>query len=139
MVAQMQKEGTAGFKPHVLTTAIVNLFEGITVSRLDPKVVEALNMEEILRDHDGNLVVAYRPAMKGFGALIVDCAFTKLYCNWDDAGSARFVKNCACVLAVDLQSPNAQPEAVEADSSDDTAGAVRSSCATVPWFVLCAH
>ena len=34
--------------------------------------------------------------------VIADGAFTKLYCQWDAAGSDRFVRNCACYLAADL-------------------------------------
>ena len=30
---------------------------------------------------------------------MVDGAFTRLYCDWDDAGSARYVSNAACFLA----------------------------------------
>jgi len=28
-----------------------------------------------------------------YGRVFVDCAFTKLFCNWDDEGTARFVIN----------------------------------------------
>ncbi len=32
----------------------------------------------------------------------MDGAFTKLFCEWDAAGSDRFVRNCACYLAADM-------------------------------------
>ena len=56
-------------------------------------------MEVVLRDHDRSIVVATWHARAGYGPVIVDGAFTKLYCHWDTGGSARFVKNCACWLS----------------------------------------
>jgi hypothetical protein len=46
--------------------------------------------------------------------VIVDGAFTKLFCKWDAAGSDRFVRNCTCYLAADLSAldpelPSAPP------------------------------
>jgi len=40
----------------------------------------------------------------GVGRLAIDAGFTRLYCSWDDAGTAAFVKNIAawlCALDAD--------------------------------------
>eukprot|EP00466_Bigelowiella_natans_P001546 jgi/Bigna1/89672/estExt_fgenesh1_pg.C_530074 len=78
-----------GFLRHALTTGITKLYEGVTVARMDKRAAVELGCSEVLRDHDDNLLVVARPASKGFGPLIVDGAFTKLFCQWNDVGSAR--------------------------------------------------
>ena len=65
----------------------------------------------MLRDHEDNLVVICRgaDAATNRGPVIVDCAFTKLYCHWNVGGSARFVRNCAC-CETDLCMPVLTPK-----------------------------
>jgi len=43
---------------------------------------------------------SYNPSCKDteVGRILLDCALTKLYCNWDDAGTARYVVNATCWL-----------------------------------------
>ena len=121
-----------GFAPHLLTTGIERLFEGVTVSHLDPRAAALAGFEAIMHDHDGNLVVAARPAGTGTGAgtgagadagagsedeegpVIVDGAFTKLFVDWNAGGSARFVRNCACWLSTNIESA---AEAIEKDAA----------------------
>jgi hypothetical protein len=45
-----------------------------------------------------NLVTVVREPASGAGAVVVDTAFTRLYCQWDDAGSARYVCNAGMQL-----------------------------------------
>jgi hypothetical protein len=77
---------------HDLTTGLVHLFEGITIATLEPN--DAL--EPLVYGSAGNLVTAYYDH-KGRRA-IFDGGFTRLYCNWDTAGTARYVKNSAAWL-----------------------------------------
>lgn len=92
--------GCPGFQQHLLTTGLITLFEGATIAYFDPSVVRAQGFQEVLRDHDNKLICIARPATReGCGPIIADGAFTKLFCNWDVAGSDRFVRNCACWLS----------------------------------------
>jgi hypothetical protein len=83
------------FGKHLLTSGIANLFEGITICY--PKT---LGDFEVLGTSSDNHPVLLFSDHKPRGALdpsvgrvVVDCAFTKLYCNWDSAGTARYVSN----------------------------------------------
>lgn len=77
---------------HDITTGLEHLFEGITIATLAPN--DAL--EPLVYGSAGNLVTAYYDH-KGRRA-IFDGGFTRLYCNWDTAGTARYVKNSAAWL-----------------------------------------
>eukprot|EP00469_Lotharella_globosa_P004460 CAMPEP_0167795404 /NCGR_PEP_ID=MMETSP0111_2-20121227/14420_1 /TAXON_ID=91324 /ORGANISM="Lotharella globosa, Strain CCCM811" /LENGTH=1049 /DNA_ID=CAMNT_0007689075 /DNA_START=37 /DNA_END=3187 /DNA_ORIENTATION=+ len=112
-----------GFLRHLLTTGIVTLYEGITVARMDKRAAMELGCDEVLRDHDDNLIVVARPASGGLGPLIVDGAFTKLYCQWGDAGSARFVRNCACWLSTIVGNEGGGVAAAEEEDAKGAASA----------------
>jgi hypothetical protein len=88
-----------GFLPHLVTTGLVHLFEGITVASLDRAVAESYGFEPLLYGSAGNLITVARGPSPDAGAIMVDGAFTRLYCQWDEAGSARYVCNAACFLA----------------------------------------
>jgi hypothetical protein len=77
----------------LLTTGIEHLFEGITIATLHP----AGELKPLLYGSAGNLVTSYYDS-HGKRA-ILDGGFTRLYCNWDTAGTARYVKNVAAWLA----------------------------------------
>src|SRR5262249_30826788 len=47
----------------------------------------------------GNLITVVREPTPAAGAVMVDGAFTRLFCQWDEAGSARYVCNAGCFLA----------------------------------------
>jgi len=101
------KESTSakgpGFIRHPLTTGLVSLFEGETVSTLPETAVTDAGMVAIMReDSYKEIVVAYLEAKGGNGGLVVDGGFTKLYPqNWaTTSGSARLVVNIAALLAV---------------------------------------
>ncbi len=67
--------------------------------------------------------------------VIVDGAFTKLYIQWDAAGSDRFVRNCACYLAADMSALD--PEAAPApEVASVPAGAGSAAPAPAPVCVL---
>jgi hypothetical protein len=87
-------EGKPGVRPnHLLTTGLAHLFEGITIATLQLK--QSL-LKPLVFGSAKNLVTAYFDA-NGKRA-ILDGGFTRLYCNWDTAGTARYVKNAAAWL-----------------------------------------
>jgi hypothetical protein len=88
-----------GFRPHPITTGLAHLFEGITVASIPEAAAAKHGFVEVLRGSAGNLITVVRDAVPDGGVLMADGAFTRLYCNWDDAGSARYVSNAACYLA----------------------------------------
>ena len=82
----------SGFFPHLVTTGLNNLFEGVTIS----KIKLSNGLTSIVNSSDGNCVTACYD-QDGKRALI-DGGFTRLYVQWDDAGSSRFVCNAAAWL-----------------------------------------
>lgn len=80
-------------KDHLITTGLEFVFEGITISQLhDPNQ----QLTPLVYSTDGNVVTGiYERDGK---RLIVDGGFTRLYCNWDTAGTGRYVKNAAAWL-----------------------------------------
>ena len=80
-------------KDHLITTGLENVFEGITISTVhDPKNV----MTPLIWSTDGNVVTSILDDQQH--RLIIDGGFTRLYCNWDSAGTGRYVKNAAAWL-----------------------------------------
>ena len=78
---------------HDITTGLEHLYEGITIATIRPTeslsplvVGSAGNLVTAVYDHDGKRAV-------------LDGGFTRLYINWDTAGTARYVKNAAAWLA----------------------------------------
>ncbi|KAJ4453637.1 hypothetical protein PAPYR_11846 [Paratrimastix pyriformis] len=92
-VVNQRGSGTVGFNQHLITTGLEHLFEGDTVATVsDPRLV----LQPILYGSAGNLITAVYDR-EGRRA-IFDGAYTRLYCHWDDAGTARYVVNCAVWL-----------------------------------------
>lgn len=80
-------------KDHLITTGLEFVFEGITIATIRANE----HMTPIIWGSAGNLVtVAYD---RGGKRAILDGGFTRLYCNWDTAGTGRYVKNAASWLA----------------------------------------
>ncbi|MEZ4320549.1 MAG: hypothetical protein R3F61_23915 [Myxococcota bacterium] len=84
------KPGVA--RGHDITTGLEHLYEGVTIATLDahpklqPLVVgSAGNVVTAVYDHDGKRAV-------------LDGGFTRLFINWDTAGTSRYVKNAAAWL-----------------------------------------
>mmetsp|Transcript_28502 Transcript_28502/g.85461 ORF Transcript_28502/g.85461 Transcript_28502/m.85461 type:complete len:110 (-) Transcript_28502:4662-4991(-) len=82
----------AGFLQHHIMTGIESLYEGITIATIDN--VDALT--PVVNGSAGNLVVAAHD--KDSKRALVDGGFTRLFCSWDSAGSARYVINAAAWL-----------------------------------------
>jgi hypothetical protein len=77
---------------HLITTGIQNLYEGITIATLS----ESEDLEPIVYGSAGNLVTAVYE--KDGKRLVLDGGFTRLFINWDTAGTGRYVKNAAAWL-----------------------------------------
>lgn len=77
---------------HLLTTGLEHIYEGITIATIQPN--DAL--QPLIYGSAGNLVSAFYDH-DGKRA-ILDGGFTRLYINWDTAGTARYVKNAAAWL-----------------------------------------
>jgi hypothetical protein len=78
---------------HLITTGLEYVFEGITISKLaDPDN----KLTPLIWSTDGNVVTAIYENQGQ--RLILDGGFTRLYCNWETAGTGRYVKNAAAWL-----------------------------------------
>lgn len=98
----------------LLWTGIVDLPEGVTIAEWSDGIVDASGCKGVMRNSRGIWSVIMKEPQNGFGRVICDGAFTKLYCNWGGQ-SARFVRNCACLLSTlvdgeDTISPVAEEE-----------------------------
>ena len=83
-----------GFFPHLITTGLEFLFEGITISTI--QITSSSNLQPLVRGSAGNLLtVVYDYDGK---RAVIDGGFTRLYCQWDGAGTGRYVKNAAAWL-----------------------------------------
>jgi hypothetical protein len=93
VVGLAPSKGAPGVMPnHLVTTGLEHLYEGITIATLAPHK----KLKPLLYGSAENLVAAiYEEKGK---RLIIDGGFTRLYNNWDSAGTARYVKNAAAWL-----------------------------------------
>ncbi|PWK65778.1 hypothetical protein LX99_05011 [Mucilaginibacter oryzae] len=85
--------GTRGFSPnHQITTGLEFLYEGITIASIKPESA----MQPLIFG-SGNSMIAGIYDKDGKRA-IADGGFTRLFCQWDTAGTGRYVKNAAAWL-----------------------------------------
>lgn len=77
---------------HLISTGIQNIYEGITIATLD----DHQDLTPLIYGSANNLVTAAYE--KNGKRLIIDGGFTRLYVNWDSAGTGRYVKNVAAWL-----------------------------------------
>ncbi|PHR26605.1 MAG: hypothetical protein COA38_14480 [Fluviicola sp.] len=77
---------------HLITTGLQHLYEGVTIATLS----DHKDLEPLVYGSAGNLVTAVYE--KDGKRLILDGGFTRLYINWDTAGTGRYVKNAAAWL-----------------------------------------
>ena len=78
---------------HLITTGLEYVFEGITIAQIhDPNK----QLKPLIWSTDGNVVTAIYEDQGQ--RLIIDGGFTRLYCNWETAGTGRYVKNAAAWL-----------------------------------------
>ncbi len=83
-----------GFTKHIVMTGITSIYEGNTIATIEPS--SRYQMEPIIFGSAGNLVTAaYNQDGK---RLIFDGGYTRLFCNWDTAGTERYVINAATWL-----------------------------------------
>jgi hypothetical protein len=92
-VGLQHKGGRDGILPnHLLSTGLEHLYEGVTIATIQPNQA----LQPLLYGSAGNLVTAFYD--RGGKRAILDGGFTRLYISWDDAGTARYVKNAAAWL-----------------------------------------
>lgn len=93
-VVNLQTENNkVGLIPnHLISTGIQNIYEGITIATLD----YSQDLTPLIYGSANNLVTAAYE--KNGKRLILDGGFTRLYVNWDSAGTGRYVKNAAAWL-----------------------------------------
>lgn len=104
-------ETCTGYITHAITTGLSSrLYEGITIAEFNPQEISTKHCTPAVYNSRGGVSVIVCEARGGRGQVIVDGAFTKLYCGWDTVGSARFVKNCACFLAADMSVDNGRDD-----------------------------
>jgi len=85
-------EKSKEFGPHMITSGIVNLFEGITISYPSPVGI----FKVLATSSDGNPCILYADNEvldPNCGRIVCDTGWTKFYCSWDDAGTARYIVN----------------------------------------------
>ncbi len=78
---------------HYITTGIVNFYEGTTIATVDL----GNTLEPLIYSSNRQVIAAYYD-QNGCRA-IVDGGYTRLYCQWDTAGTDRYVVNAAAWLA----------------------------------------
>ncbi|KAM9979782.1 hypothetical protein ACTFIZ_006021 [Dictyostelium cf. discoideum] len=95
------------FSSHLVTSGIVNLYEGITISSFADITPANGKLEVLASSSQGNkimLVSSTDPTKvdANCGRVVIDSGFTKLFAQFFSAGTSRYVKNC-CVwlLALD--------------------------------------
>lgn len=86
---------------HEIFTGIQNLFEGITICH--PVYTTETSRKTFINlatatDGSPSIGVYDPPTGSKEGRLALDCGFTKLYINWDSAGTARYIVNVSCWL-----------------------------------------
>lgn len=118
-----------------LTTGLTQVYVGETVATTNPKAVEDVGGIWILREVGSDRkrpIVWYVPATATHGAVIVDGAFTKFWCNPTHIDSDRAVKNFATWLAVEnfASIPPIKSEDLEDDPIEqpDFTGAFVGEC-----------
>jgi hypothetical protein len=77
-------------KNHHILFGINHLFEGVTISSIKG---QADGLKPVLYSSHGKVVIAAYE--KNGKRLIIDGGDTRLFVNWDTAGTARYVKNAA--------------------------------------------
>ncbi|UJR31331.1 hypothetical protein I4U23_018829 [Adineta vaga] len=91
-------EGKGHFGQHDIFTGIKNLYEGHTICHPEYSTEASRKVfVPIATASDGNTCIAvYDPSSSSTsneGRICLDCGFTKLYIDWDSAGTARYIVN----------------------------------------------
>ena len=77
---------------HLLTTGIVNIYEGITIA----EVMTSEIIYPLIYGSNGKVVASYHD--NDGKRAIIDGGFTRLYYKWDTAGTDRYITNAAAWL-----------------------------------------
>ena len=114
LTIQKAKKEPGIIKDHLITTGVQSFYEGSTISnvRIDG------GLKPLVYSSDGLIVTAYYDSDDK--RCLVDGGFTRLYAEWDSAGTDRFVVNCAAWLA-NLERFGYYPE----KSDTETCNAIR--------------
>jgi len=93
------------FRKHIITSGIANLFEGITLGFPSGNLSTSV-FSSLATSSDNHPCILYADYNTGLptheGRILLDCGFTKLYHNFDTAGTARYIRNvCVWLLAID--------------------------------------
>lgn len=93
VVYHQKKSGGSGMvQKHQICAGLECIFEGCTIATIAPNP----SLEPLVFGSAGNLVVA---ALDKDGCrALIDGGFTRLFVNWDSAGTGRYVKNAASWL-----------------------------------------
>ncbi len=89
------------FGQHEIFTGITNLYEGYTICHPVYSTPASRNVFVTIgtaTDGNSSIAVYDPPTTSNEGRLCLDCGFTKLYINWDSAGTARYIVNVSCWL-----------------------------------------
>jgi len=102
-VGEASKKGE--FKRHIITSGIAKLFEGITLCYPQGDLSGSL-FDVVATSSDGHPSILYADYNTDLppssGRILLDCGFTKLYHNFDTAGTARYIRNvCVWLLGID--------------------------------------
>ena len=87
---ETQKAGLV--KDHLINTGLVSLYEGVTIASIHHHP----DLMPVMYGSANNLVIAAYE--KDGKRAVMDGGFTRLFCNWDSAGTSRYVKNAAAWL-----------------------------------------
>eukprot|EP01127_Copromyxa_protea_P010337 TRINITY_DN2516_c0_g1_i3.p1 TRINITY_DN2516_c0_g1~~TRINITY_DN2516_c0_g1_i3.p1 ORF type:complete len:124 (-),score=19.77 TRINITY_DN2516_c0_g1_i3:11-382(-) len=86
----------------MITSGIVKLYEGHTICY--PENNGDLKVLATCSDNKPAILYADHEVLeKDCGRVVVDCGFTKLYLQWDAAGTARYIVN-SCIWLLSLES-----------------------------------
>lgn len=93
VVSMLASGGKSGLVPgHLVTTGLQNIFEGITIAEVPTTNL----LKPLVYGSNGRVVTAYFDH-DGCRA-IVDGGFTRLYHEWESAGTDRYIVNAAAWL-----------------------------------------
>lgn len=103
-------EAPGRFKSHLLTTGITGeLYEGHTICYPKKKEGKA-ELETLAISAYAHPAILYKEAQGNKGRIVVDTGFTKLWLQWDSAGTERYICNSAVwLLGIDYRIENNLP------------------------------
>ena len=90
---QKEKKKSGLVIENIITTGLDFLYEGFTVATINDHPY----LDPVMYGSANNLVVA--SYNKDGKRAIIDGGFTRLFYNWNNAGTGRYIKNAAAWLA----------------------------------------